>query len=44
MWPQQFLIRIWFHSTQHIVPGIDFSDDPLLAGRNFSYFECVTCL
>jgi catalase len=25
--------------TQHIVPGIDFSDDPLLAGRNFSYFD-----
>eukprot|EP01112_Ceratiomyxa_fruticulosa_P019834 TRINITY_DN6587_c0_g1_i1.p1 TRINITY_DN6587_c0_g1~~TRINITY_DN6587_c0_g1_i1.p1 ORF type:complete len:701 (+),score=140.76 TRINITY_DN6587_c0_g1_i1:147-2249(+) len=23
--------------TQHIVPGIDFSDDPLLQGRNFSY-------
>lgn len=23
--------------TQHVVPGIDFSDDPMLAGRNFSY-------
>jgi catalase len=23
--------------TSHIVPGIDFSDDPLLQGRNFSY-------
>ena len=23
--------------TQHVVPGIDFSDDPLLQGRNFSY-------
>lgn len=23
--------------TQHIVPGMDFTDDPLLAGRNFSY-------
>ena len=23
--------------TQHIVPGLDFSSDPLLAGRNFSY-------
>lgn len=23
--------------TQHIVPGMDFSSDPLLAGRNFSY-------
>ncbi|GAD91562.1 catalase A [Paecilomyces variotii No. 5] len=25
--------------TSHIVPGIDFSDDPLLQGRNFSYFD-----
>lgn len=25
--------------TSHIVPGIDFSDDPLLHGRNFSYFD-----
>jgi catalase len=25
--------------TQHIVPGIDFSNDPLLQGRNFSYFD-----
>lgn len=24
--------------TSHIVPGMDFTDDPLLAGRNFSYF------
>jgi catalase len=23
--------------TSHIVPGIDFTDDPLLQGRNFSY-------
>ena len=23
--------------TQHVVPGIDFSDDPMLQGRNFSY-------
>ncbi|WWC60089.1 uncharacterized protein I303_102653 [Kwoniella dejecticola CBS 10117] len=23
--------------TQHIVPGMDFTNDPLLAGRNFSY-------
>ncbi|KAL4995321.1 catalase A [Aspergillus recurvatus] len=23
--------------TSHIVPGVDFSDDPLLQGRNFSY-------
>ncbi|ODN80887.1 hypothetical protein L202_03018 [Cryptococcus amylolentus CBS 6039] len=23
--------------TQHIVPGMDFTSDPLLAGRNFSY-------
>ncbi|KZZ86972.1 catalase isozyme A [Ascosphaera apis ARSEF 7405] len=25
--------------TAHIVPGIEFSDDPLLQGRNFSYFD-----
>lgn len=25
--------------TQHIIPGIGFSDDPLLQGRNFSYFD-----
>ena len=25
--------------TSHIVPGIGFSDDPLLQGRNFSYFD-----
>ncbi|KAL7419624.1 catalase 1 [Cryptotrichosporon argae] len=25
--------------TQHIVPGIDFTSDPLLQGRNFSYFD-----
>ncbi|KAK5034415.1 catalase 1 [Exophiala sideris] len=25
--------------TSHIVPGIDFSNDPLLQGRNFSYFD-----
>ncbi|KAJ5681646.1 uncharacterized protein N7477_001586 [Penicillium maclennaniae] len=25
--------------TSHIIPGIDFSDDPLLQGRNFSYFD-----
>lgn len=25
--------------TSHIVPGVDFSDDPLLQGRNFSYFD-----
>jgi catalase len=24
--------------TSHVVPGIGFSDDPLLQGRNFSYF------
>lgn len=23
--------------TQHIVKGMDFTSDPLLAGRNFSY-------
>jgi catalase len=23
--------------TQHVVPGIDFSNDPMLQGRNFSY-------
>jgi catalase len=25
--------------TSHIIPGIDFSNDPLLVGRNFSYFD-----
>lgn len=25
--------------TQHIVPGMDFTNDPLLQGRNFSYFD-----
>ena len=25
--------------TSHVVPGIGFSDDPLLQGRNFSYFD-----
>ena len=25
--------------TQNIVPGIDYSDDPLLQGRNFSYLD-----
>ena len=25
--------------TSHIVAGIGFSDDPLLQGRNFSYFD-----
>ncbi|UKZ88753.1 catalase A [Trichoderma asperellum] len=25
--------------TGHVVPGIGFSDDPLLQGRNFSYFD-----
>jgi catalase len=25
--------------TQNIIPGIDFSDDPLLQGRNFSYLD-----
>jgi len=25
--------------TSNIIPGIDFSDDPLLQGRNFSYLD-----
>lgn len=25
--------------TSHVVPGVGFSDDPLLQGRNFSYFD-----
>jgi len=25
--------------TSHIIPGIGFSDDPVLQGRNFSYFD-----
>ena len=27
------------YNTTNIVPGIDFSDDPLLQGRNFSYLD-----
>ena len=27
------------YCTSHIVQGIDFSDDPLLQGRNFSYLD-----
>ncbi|WP_326595559.1 catalase [Streptomyces sp. NBC_01803] len=30
--------QIAFH-TAHIVPGIDFTNDPLLQGRNFSYLD-----
>jgi len=26
-------------ATHHVVPGIDFSNDPLLQGRNFSYLD-----
>ena len=25
--------------TNNIVPGVDFSNDPLLQGRNFSYLD-----
>ena len=25
--------------TQNVVPGIDFTNDPLLQGRNFSYLD-----
>ena len=28
--------------TQNVVPGIDFSNDPLLQGRNFSYLDTQT--
>lgn len=28
--------------TQNIVPGVDFSNDPLLQGRNFSYLDTQT--
>lgn len=27
------------YCTSHVVPGIGFSNDPLLQGRNFSYFD-----
>ncbi|MEN3362232.1 MAG: catalase, partial [Mycobacteriales bacterium] len=30
--------QVAFH-TGHVVPGIDFSNDPLLQGRNFSYTD-----
>ena len=28
--------------TQNVVPGVDFTDDPLLQGRNFSYLDTQT--
>lgn len=28
--------------TQNIIPGIDFTEDPLLQGRNFSYLDTQT--
>ncbi len=30
--------QVAFH-TGNVVPGVDFSDDPLLQGRNFSYLD-----
>jgi len=27
------------YNTSHVVPGIDFTNDPLLQGRNFSYLD-----
>ena len=39
--PDNFFIeteQVAFH-TGHVVPGIDFSNDPLLQGRNFSYLD-----
>jgi catalase len=30
--------RVAFH-TGHVVPGIDFTNDPLLQGRLFSYID-----
>ena len=30
--------QVAFH-VGHVVPGIDFTDDPLLQGRNFSYLD-----
>ena len=31
--------------TAHVVPGVPFSDNPLLQGCNFSYFDTqITCL
>ncbi|MDT0317623.1 catalase [Streptomyces millisiae] len=30
--------QVAFH-TAHVVPGIDFTNDPLLQGRNFSYLD-----
>src|SRR4029078_11405844 len=38
-WPENFFAeteQVAFHPG-HIVPGIEFSDDPLLQGRIFSY-------
>ena len=39
--PDNFFVeteQVAFH-TGHVVPGIDFSNDPLLQGRNFSYLD-----
>jgi len=39
--PDNFFVeteQVAFH-TGHVVSGIDFSDDPLLQGRNFSYLD-----
>ncbi|KAA1468521.1 catalase [Dentipellis sp. KUC8613] len=39
--PQEFFNQVEQAAfcTSHVVPGIGFSDDPLLQGRNFSYFD-----
>ncbi|KAK4143166.1 catalase-like domain-containing protein [Dichotomopilus funicola] len=39
--PEEFFTQVEqiAFCTSHVVPGIGFSDDPLLQGRNFSYFD-----
>ncbi|KAA8643315.1 uncharacterized protein ATNIH1004_010082 [Aspergillus tanneri] len=44
IWPEELVdvaieLHIANHTQSHVVPGIDFSDDPLRQGRKFSYFD-----
>lgn len=40
-WPNNFFAEIEqvAYCPAHVVPGIDFSNDPLLQGRLFSYHD-----
>ncbi|KAI9512870.1 catalase [Russula earlei] len=39
LWPEELKSKQVAFCTANVVPGIGFSDDPLLQGRNFSYFD-----